>query len=412
VARPIPAADRRPEAAAVAPELAAAPRTEAPGLPRLTVADSDEAAYLVDERFRLVWWNEAARRSDRSPIAPGLVAGASVFQQLLPRAAAEGGEVLLRFHLQAARARGAGASELFEGLPPAEAQRLEAAYRELPRPAAPGLVAQALLPRRADLPASWIHAVHFHQGVLFVLRPPEAGEAAPGEAAAPAAPMLTPVAVLAMVLQDAGGLWVRLAAEEYFELLNEVGAELDAIFRRHQGHAPAPAGEARACYFLPAAAGNHLWNALSAAHQAREAMRQVSQRWQVRKGWDLELHLNIGIDEGQDWLGALTAADRTELRVLGDAASHAAHLARCGRAGTILLTRNLVGKLPREQRQRLTYGAPRLDGSHAEAPLLFTFARLADVAAPGAAPPAVADLAVAELIDLHSPASHPTGSSR
>jgi hypothetical protein len=73
---------------------------------------------------------------------------------------------------------------------------------------------------------------------------------------------------------------------------------------------------------------------------------------------------------------------------------------------------NLVGKLPRDERQRLTYGAPRLEGTPGEAPLLFTFARLADIAAPGAAPPAVADLAVAELLDLHASLSHSPGGSR
>jgi hypothetical protein len=71
-----------------------------------------------------------------------------------------------------------------------------------------------------------------------------------------------------------------------------------------------------------------------------------------------------------------------------------------------------VGKLPREDRQQLTYGVPRLEGTHGEAPLLFTFARLADLAGPGAAPAAVADLAVAELLALHAPATHPPGGSR
>jgi len=398
---PAPVAARIPEATA-APARAA----PVPGVPALRPVPARQVAYLVDDAFRLVWANEEARTSPLSPLAHGEPAAASVFRHLLHGPDSAAREALLRFHLEAARSRGAGAHELFAGLPVDGATALEALYRDLPPPASPPLLAHELVAAAGVQPRRWVHAVHFHEGVLFTLSPP-AGRAA--AAPPPAAPTLTPVAVLVAMLQDAAGLWVRLAAEEYFELLNEVCFELDAVFRQQAGRSRPPAGEALVCYFLPAAGASYMWNALAAALQAREAMRQLSQRWQVRKGWDVELRLNIGIDEGQDWLGELGVPGEAELRVLGDAADRAEHLARCSRMGAILLTRNLVGKLSRQERQRVTYGAPRLEGTPGEAPLLFTFARLGDVAAPSAAPAAVADLAVAELIDLTPAASHPHG---
>lgn len=375
----------------------------------LTAADVSHPAYLVNEGFGLVWMNEPARSSPLSPLAQRPASG-PVVQHLLAVEEARGRELLLRFHLDAARARNVAVAELSDGLAPEQSALVQALYREAPRPAALPLVAQALLPRTGAVPPRWVHAVHFHEGVLFALREAVAPPAAAEEAAV--APTLTPVAVLVAVLQDAGELWVRLDAEEYFELLNEVGVQLDAIFRQHHGRPGRPAGEAMTCYFLPQPQGSHLWNALAAAHRMREAMRQVSQRWRVRKGWDLELRVNVGIDEGQDWLGTLGVPGHADLRVLGDAADRAGHLSRCARMGAILLTRNLVGKLTREERQQLTYGVPRVDGTHGEAPLLFTFTRLADLAGPGAAPAAVADLAVAELLALHAPVSHPPRSSR
>jgi adenylate cyclase len=378
----------------------------------LTPADAIHPAYLVDDAFRLVWMNEPARSSPSSPLRQRHAAG-SVFEHLLQVDQARGRDLLLHFHLEAARARGLAAGVLFEAVAPQVARSLQATYSAISRPAALPLVAQSLLPRAGGLPPRWIYAVHFHQGVLFAVSDTESESAAPApDATLRTAPALTPVAVLVGVLQDAADLWVRLSAEEYFELLNDVGDTLDALWRQHDGRPGRPAGEALVCYFLPQAQGSHLWNALAAAHGGRELMRQVSQRWRVRKGWDVELRLNIGIDEGQDWLGTLGAGGQGELRVLGDAADRAAHLSRCSRMGAILLTRNLAGKLTREQRQQLTYGVPRLDGLHAEAPLLFTFARLGDLAAPGTAPPAVADLAVAELLALNSPVSHPHGSTR
>ena len=381
----------------------------------LTPADADQPAYLLDPSFGLAWTNTAAQTSALSPLANRRSAG-NIFRHLLAMNPAHGRDVLVRFHLETARALGVAAAQLFAGLEAEASTALEAQYREIVRPAVLPVVAHSLLPAAGGLPARSVHAVRFQQGVLVAIG--EAVAPAPVEAvtgpAVIAAPALSSVAVLVAVLQDAADLWVRLSAEEYFELLNEVGVELDAIFRNQQGRPARQAGEAVVCYFLPQPQpqGSYRWNALAAAHRAREAIRGVSQRWRVRKGWEVELRINIGVDEGEDWLGTLGLPGQADVRVLGDAADHADQLSRHGRAGAILLTRNLVGKLSRDERQQLTYGVPRLEGTHGEAPLLFTFARLADLAGPGAVPPAVADLAVAELLALHAPVSASGGSPR
>ena len=109
--------------------------------------------------------------------------------------------------------------------------------------------------------------------------------------------------------------------------------------------------------------------------------------------------MNIGIDEGEEWMGVVGAAGQREVRVLGDAADRAELLARCGRVGAIVVTRSLVGKLPASDRQRLTYGVHRGEG---DAPLLFTFARLSEIA-PSTVPARVADPAVAEVLEVHFP---------
>lgn len=360
-------------------------------------------AYLVNEAFRITWASEEARSDALSPLAQRAgVQGSSIFSQLLSVDPAKGGDAILRFHLQVAQARGAAAGALFRDLPPDEAARLQRLYDE-PRRGDTGLLMQASIPAAGGLPARTAYAVLFREGVLFAYAAQdEAGSVAvPVPALRPAQPVVTPVAVLVSTLQDASGLWVKLAAQEYFELLNEIWAELDRIFRRQRGRAGPQGGEVLVCYFLPQAGGSHLWNALSAAHQVREAMRQLSQRWQARKGWDVELAMNVGIDEGQEWMGVVGATGEGALRVVGDTADHAEQLSRVARAGAILVTRSLLGKLAADDRQRLKFGVPRLEGTRAEGPLLFTFARLADIAAPQAVPARVAELAAAELIDLH-----------
>ena len=216
-----------------------------------------------------------------------------------------------------------------------------------------------------------------------------------------AGPSLTPVAILFSTLQDSPDLWVKLSAHDYFELVNEVWAELDPIFRRHSGLLGRHPDEGVVCYFLPQRQGSHLWNALNAAQQARETMRHVSRRWQLRKGWDLELCMNSGIEEGLDWMGTVGVAGQGELRVLGEAADRAEQLSRCSRRGAILVTRSLIGKLAPEERRRLSFGVPRPGAVDADAHLLLSFATLRDLAAPEiVVPPRVAALAVAELLDL------------
>jgi class 3 adenylate cyclase len=212
-------------------------------------------------------------------------------------------------------------------------------------------------------------------------------------------------------LQDAGELWLQLPAGEYFELVNEAWLELDRIFRRHGGRHGKHPGEGMVCHFLPQPSASYLWSALVAAHQTREAMRQISSRWQARKGWDFELCMNTGVDEGQEWLGALRLSEPLELTVVGGAADHAAQLSRSGRDSAVWITRNLVGKLSPAERSRVSYGVPR-DGRPSSRPVLSSFARLADLAAvhgSPAVPAALADLPITELLDLDTvPHSSPS----
>ncbi len=235
---------------------------------------------------------------------------------------------------------------------------------------------------------------------------PQGAQAGPAHPPLPTrsapAPILTPVAVLVSTLQGAGDLWLQLPAGEYFELVNEIWIELDRIFASHGGRHGKHPGEGMVCHFLPQPSGSYLWSAISAAQQAREVMRQVSSRWQARKGWDLELFMNTGVDEGQEWLGPLRLAEPIELTVVGGAADHAAQLSRSARSGAIWITRNLIGKLPADERRRVSFGVPR--PSPDNRPLLASFARLEELAAlqphPGAIPPGLAQLAVTELLDL------------
>lgn len=404
-ATPPPAPRRTPERSLAVPS---APAPVAAGAAyTVSLQQAGHPAYLVDDRFALAWRNAQARSGELSPIRSA-APGGNILRPLLDLADRDRRDALLRFHLEVAVDRAISPAALLRDLAADEAREVEAILRDVGR-ADRQPVGHARIPAAGAEPALVLYAVHFHEGVLFAAGPAASGPTAvaASRAGSDRVPAITPVAILVATLQDAGGLWVKLAAQDYFELVNEVWAALDPVFRRHHGLPGRHPDEGLVCYFLPQRGGDYIWNALAAAAQAREAMAQVSRRWRQRQGWDADLGLNIGLDEGQEWLGSTGPAGQHELRVLGEAAERADALSRCGRDGAILVTRSLLGKLAPGQAARVSHGVPRprADGSVGRLPQ--SFARLGDLVSPQPVPARMADLAVTELLDLQTASAAP-----
>ena len=404
----LPQAPMRPAATPVVATVAAPPPASVDrrlSRPTLSLADIPHPASLLDGALGLVWSNDAARSHADSPLQglPGDAPAGSVAQRLMAWADRQSAETVLRFHLGLLKARGTDVGALSAGLSAEGRAALDASYR--------ASVAVSAEPfAQVSVPVSGtgsllLQAAQFREGILFVLVPADqvpapAAERRAGRATPVPAPALLPVAVLVTTLQDAHALWLRLPAGEYFELVHEIWSTLDGIFTELGGRHGSHPGEGMVCHFLPHAGSGYLSNALAAAHRTREAMRQLSARWQSRKGWDVELCMNTGIDAGQDWIGPLRLVEPLELSVLGAAADHAGALSRTARGGAIWMTRALVDRLEAGERQRLQYGVPRRGADAAAQRVLASFARLQDLAPTAAVPPAMADLPVTELIDL------------
>jgi adenylate cyclase len=274
------------------------------------------------------------------------------------------------------------------------------------------LVVRTPVPAGGPRPPLYLYALNFREGVLFLYVPGGGWDmssllAEPERKSRSSRlkpPALTQVAVLVAELQDAARLWSELPPEEYFELINEIWLAVEPIFERHGGTKGMHPGEGMVCYFLPRGGSSYLWNALLAAQEVREAMRRLSKDWELRKGWSTPLCLNTGIDEGLEWHGTLRPGSGGEFTVLGDAVNHAAGASILARGGSVLATRNLVSKLPPEQRGRLSYGVRRSRPQGAAEPVRSVFARvehLADLGAPGnEALRGIARLALTEIFDI------------
>lgn len=215
-------------------------------------------------------------------------------------------------------------------------------------------------------------------------------------------PRMMVIAVLAITLHDADSLWVALSVHDYFALTHEVSGEVRRIVSALQGEVTRVAPHRFVCRFLPRPHGDHLWNALEASTAVREAVREVSGRWKLRRGWDMEILAGAGLCEGESWVSASPPDD---IQIVGETLDDAQELARCARAGSVLVTRSLIGRLPEGRRRRVAHGVPA-PGQREGAPTrLMTFARLRDFAPPHGLPRRLAGLPVTELVELRDAAA-------
>lgn len=214
-------------------------------------------------------------------------------------------------------------------------------------------------------------------------------------------PEVMVVAVLAVTLHDADTLWVALSVHDYFAVTNEVSGEVRRIVAGHGGEVMRVAPHRFVCRFLPRAQDHHLWSALEAAEAVREAVREVSGRWKLRRGWDLEILANAGLCEGESWV---SAPPQEDVQIVGETLDDAQEMARCARRGALLVTRSLVGRLPEDARRRVVHGVPapgQADGAPAR---LMSFTRLREFAQPGGLPRRMAALPVTEIVELRASA--------
>lgn len=414
-----------PPAVIAAPAPAVHGWQQPPGtLPKLSVAEIDMPAYLVNQSFEVVWSNAAARSEVLAGFQPMSAAGSagSVLRHLLQGPAdrdSQSRDRLLRFHLAVAKERGVGLFALCNQVPPEQLATLEGLYQQVQEPQF-GLVSHVYLAleRHGVAQSVCVYAVQFREGTLFVYVPGTERahrELAVEDLVRKRLPVLTQAAVLVTDLQDSSGIWSELPPEEYFELINDIWSAVDPIFRRHHGTQGKHAGDGMVCYFFPQPDSHYVWNALLAAVEMRDAMRAVSQAWQARKGWATELYLNTGLNEGQEWLGSFQSASRTELSMLGDTIDHAARLSDFARSGALWATKNLIGKLSAQERQWLKWGVRRRNAAGQD---VFVSAVFADVERL-AQPPAgldprlrgIAHLPVTEIAGITSPQRRASGAA-
>ena len=350
-----------------------------PNLVRLTLDQLDYPAYLVNNNFEVEWWNGYAEEDLFGPdlTANGDISERSVFKLLGTRpglAQAESWDEILDFHFSIAKNRmpkkallqldGEVEAEIFDSLVGAYDQAEVDSSRAL-RQTVVNLAARADAPRAYNLYASF-----FREGVFLTYVPLDADrdgllaflsrrDIVIRELLKSRRPYLTPLAVLVADLQSSVRICSELPPEEYFELINSIWSVMEPKLRKFYATHGKHVGDGMVYYFFPQPDSDYVQNALTCAHEMREAMHDISREWQGRKNWLTELKLNIGLDEGEEWFGTYQTPTHLEFTVLGDTINRAARLSDFARDGSLWVTKNFLSRLPAKQRKSVHYGIRR-----------------------------------------------------
>ncbi len=389
-----PATGQNPTAAAtreisVRPAPPAAPSATESGPLRLTIDKLSCPAYMVNYKLELTWYNDEARVEllgsfDKLP-ADTKERGVLDFLSKGPYGASQNNrEAFIALHQQMGRARALDAV----GIPSLDS---------------PGSATSPTSdwPLTLTTPTGQeahfrVYASRFREGILVKFASEELGHSGLlgmlelrddviRNLLKKRLPVLTDVAVMVADLQSSVRICSELPPQEYFELINQIWATMEPIFRRYYGTHGKHVGGGMVYYFFPQPDSNYAYNALCCANQIRQAMRKISKEWQVRKNWLNELYLNTGLNEGQEWLGVFHIETKVEFTVLGDTINHAGRLSDFARQGALWASKNLMGKLSADERNKVRFGVRRQDQERREVFVKSTYSR------------------VSELIDLDSP---------
>ena len=213
----------------------------------------------------------------------------------------------------------------------------------------------------------WVHTMSFREGTFFAFVPADSINVALldmlsqrgkiiSELLKNRMPSLVSLCVLIADLQDSAKISAELLPAQYFELINELWQTVGPVFEKYNGIYGKHAGDGMLYYFIHRPGVNYLMNAVNCAIEIREVMKELNSKWRLRKGWNNELCLNIGINEGLEFFGTIQSSNTIEFTALGDTINIAGRLSDLARNGEIWTTKNLISRLSQEERNLIRFG--------------------------------------------------------
>lgn len=336
-------------------------------------------AYMVNNNFELIWWNESASETffAKNDDLPGDLESRNVLKMLFDSQAAGSHEDLLDLlkpHLAAGKKRLSQQAliKIYSALDSDQLNTLKSVYETVePNGKEPMVHYPYILPGSdADVQYCDLYVCFYREGILFTYSPVQLEDDfllqflskrnyVINELLKNRKPYLTNVAVMVADVQNSTRICSELPAEEYFELINDIWQQSEPIYRKYYGTYGKHVGDGMVYYFFPQPDCDYKLNAIQCSLELKEMMREITQKWQGRKGWFSDIFLNIGIHEGQEWFGSYHAGGHVEFTVLGQTINHAGRISDFARNGSIWATKSMLNQIPSNDRKKVSFGITR-----------------------------------------------------
>jgi adenylate cyclase len=364
----------------------------------VTIADIKSPAYLINHNFEIEWINKSAEdvifnRNIKTIVD---IESRNIFRLLLHdkmRKDVRNWKEALLLHLSVLQNRITEnrLSDLYEEITEREIRILTDLYaeRKLSAPENIYNLPVTLLNSDNSSTSYWVHTMSFREGTFFVFVPTDSINTALlnmlsqrgkiiNDILKNRMPSLVSLCALVADLQDSVKISAELLPGQYFELINELWQAVGPTFEKYKGIYGKHAGDGMLYYFIHKPGVNYLMNAVNCAIEIREVMKELSSKWRFRKGWNTELFLNTGINEGQEFFGTIQAANNIEFTALGDTINIASRLSDLAQNGEIWTTKNLISRLNQEERNMIRFGVHQ-EKQSGRSLIRNSFSRISDI---------------------------------
>ena len=370
----------------------------------LVIEQLPYAAYKVNQKFEVTWLNSAARQAipglfglfDLYSHTPQHAEARSIFNLLLDDgggAIDDNTRAMLRLNLTVAKQRMSLAAivQPLRAISALRTQLLGELYDEVASSRRQFFVELPLVLNADNRAQNFAaYAIAVSDGTLIVIAPREQDGNALRDLLcrrdqvirtllSQRLPMLTQLVVLVADLAQSVKICAELSPDEYFELINQIRATASDIFRKYYGTDGKHVGDGMVYYFFPQADSHYILDAAVCALELKSAMAHLSKDWQLRKNWLNELYLNIGLNEGQEWLGTFHTAHSLEFVALGETANASARLSQMAQFGQVWATKHFMSKLPAEHRDGIEFGIEHVGASGRHVLIRSIYSRVDDL---------------------------------
>jgi class 3 adenylate cyclase len=343
---------------------------------QVTIADINSPAYLINHNFEIEWINKYAEdlifNRDIKSIVD--VESRNIFRMLLHEDIQKDLDnwkevLLLHLTILQNRLQENKFHTIYEGITESKTKLLRDLFAEKSLSSLSNLYHLPVTVVKTDESRSsyWVHTMSFREGTFFVYIPTDSINTALmdmlsqrskiiNELLKNRMPSLVSLCVLLADLQDSVKISAELLPAHYFELINELWQAVGPTFEKYQGVYSKHAGDGMLYYFINRPGVKYLMNAVNCAFEIREVMKELSSKWRLRKGWNNELFLNMGINEGQEFFGTIQSSNTIDFTALGDTINIAGRLSDLAHDGEIWTTKNLISRLTQDERNMIRFG--------------------------------------------------------